>query len=217
MGQVLAFGVLAFGAWYLLTGGSSGQLGAALSSVLDPDGDVPTRGPLTSQQYAALQNAERTTLAGNAPATASSSFMGSPAGISSLAATGTAALPLLGVGGVALGITTAGIGIGVAFISYELLKQRASMHTNDVRDAWQRQFIAIHDALGIRPLTYAQTAGSGPGSIEMAEVIFYFDHDPNNTLWKSVTKTQDERVFRAAAVQVENFLRAQGIPVQDVQ
>lgn len=213
-GTLLALGLLGIGGYYLLTQTSA----ASALGLSDPDlGPNPYLNPnLTPAQQAAIAANARTAGPGNAPASPATPFIGSPGGLSGVGAVVASTLPLLGLGATALAITTAGIGVAIAFLSYELLKQRASMHTNDVRDAWQRQFIALHSALGIRPLTIAQTQGSGPGSIEMAEVIFYFDHDNNQTLWKAVSHTQDERVFRAAAANVDRFLGAQGIPVQDV-
>lgn len=210
-GRLVAAGVIVGGGWYFLT--RSGAL-AGTGAGLDDLGLVPHE-PTPAER--ARAEALRQPAPGNAPIAASSSpgFVGA----GGLAAIGGGASVVLGAvlgPGIALGIATAGIGIAVAFISYELLKQRASMHTNDVRDAWEKQFVALHTALGLQPLTYAQTAGSAPGTLEMAEVIFLFDHDRNQLLWKAVQNTQDERQFRGAALNVDRFLTYQGVPVQDV-
>jgi hypothetical protein len=210
-GNAIAAVVIVGGGWYLLSrGGVLAGTGAAIDEVLGYD----PFGPSTATD-AARAAALRQPAAGNAPVVQNASFVSS-GGLSVIGAGTAGLLPYILGPGLMTGIATAGIGVAVAFLSYELMKQRASMHTNDVRDAWQRQFITIHDALGITPLRPDQTAGSGPGNIEMAEVIFYFDHDANNTLWKAVTKTQDERQFRYAAANVDRFLAAHGIPVQDV-
>lgn len=208
-GRLLAAGVLIGGSWYLLT--RSGAL-AGTGAGLDDLGLVahePTPAELARAQ------AVRQPAAGNAPIVQNPSFV-QQGGLSAIAAAGASALPLLGVGGVALGITTAGIGLAVAFVSYALLKQRASMHTNDVRDQWESQFVPLAASLGIPPLTADETRGSAPGTVEMAQVIYLFDHDDNHTLWKSVQQTQDERTFRYAAGRVDAFLTANGVPVQDV-
>lgn len=212
--SLVAFGILGAGGFYLLS--RSGALGdlALPDFGLGPGAVDTPGGPLSPAQLAQLQ--ARTAGAGNTPIVASTPFVGSPQGIGAIATVGASVLPLLGVGGVALGITTAGIGLAVAFVTYELLKQRASMHTNDVRDQWERQFVDLHRALGIRPLTADQVRGSAPGTVEMAEVIFNFDHDRSQRLWHAVQGTQDERVFRAAAANVDRFLASVGVPVQDV-
>jgi len=208
-GRILAAAVVIGGAWYVLT--RSGAL-AGTGAGLDDLGLVRHEATPAERLRA---EALRQPGAGNAPIAPSASFVTS-GGLTALAGVGAAALPLLGVGGVALGLSTAGIGLAVFFISYELLKQRASMHTNDVRDQWEAQFVALHDAIGLRRLTSAQTQGSAPGTIEMAEVIYYFDHDDSQRLWHAVEGTQDERQFRYAAGQVDAFLMARGVPVQDV-
>lgn len=212
-GTVVAAAVVVGGGWYFLT--KSGAL-AGTGLGLDAFG-VPIQPDGPSAADLARANALRQPAPGNAPiaAASSSSFVAS-GGLGALAGLGAATLPLFGLGGVALGITTAGIGLAVAFLSYELLKQRASMHTNDVRDQWTKQFVSLHDALGLTPLTAAQTRGSGVGSVEMGEVIFNFDHDSAQRLWHAVEGTQDERTFRAAAANVDAFLRSHGVPVQDV-
>lgn len=209
-GTLAAGAIFAGGAWYLLT-----RTGALEGSGLGLDDiGLVAHEPTPAERAQAL--ALRQPGPGNAPIVSSPSFFGSGQGIGALAGIGAAALPALGLSGLALGLTTAGIGLAVAFVTYELLKQRASMHTNDVRDQWQRQFIELHSALGLRPLTAAQTAGSGPGNIEMAEVIFSIDHDSDQRLWKAVTHTQKEAQFRAAAMNIDRFLTSAGIPVQDV-
>lgn len=212
-GTLIAGGILGFGALFLLSHSGEGF------SLFDSDlGANPYLANLTPAQRAQLAAGQLGTAGpGNAPAVGAAPSV-SPAQIAgAIGGIGAAALPLLGVGGVALGIATAGIGLGVVLVSYALMKQRASMHTNDVRDLWQRQFIALHDALGLTPLTAAQTQGSGPGSIELAECIFAFDHDSTNSLWRAVAHTQDERVFRGAAANVDRFFAARGIPVEDVR
>lgn len=168
---------------------------------------------------------------GSAPIVPAPSFFGTPSGI---AAIDSAILGTVGVlasagvlgGAVVAGAATLGIGFAVAFLSYEYLKQRASMRTNDVRDAWQKQFVALHDALGIRKLTVASGPGGGGyspgddgesnGSVEMAEVIFALDHDSSQRLWHAVTDTQNEAQFRQAANVIDRFLTSRGVPVQDV-
>jgi hypothetical protein len=211
-GPILAGAVIAGGGWYLLT--RSGALqGTPLG--LDTLGLIPHE-PTPAERAQAL--ALRQPAAGNAPIVQNPSFVTS-GGLAAVAGLGASFLPLLGLHGVALGITTAGIGLAVLFITYMLLKQRASMHTNDVRDQWEKQFVELHHALGLRALTYDQIRGKGsvaPGTLEMAEVIFNFDHDEKQSLWIAVQHTQNESQFRAAAMNIDRFLAAQGVPVQDV-
>lgn len=192
------------------------------SITIDPVTGLPiSTNQLTPAQRAALAQYAGQAGPGNAPIAPAPGFFSGPAGIGAidtgiLGGVGIAASAGVFGGALATGAATLGIGFAVAFFSYEFLKQRASMHTNDVRDAWQRQFIDLHRALGIRDLTAEQVRGSGPGNIEMAEVIFYFDHDDQQRRWKAVTQTQNEQQFRAAARDVENFLRSQGVPVTDI-
>lgn len=166
-------------------------------------------GPLTPAELAAIQL--RSPGAGNAPIVGSPPFV-NPSTIAGFGALGAATLPLFITSQVALGLATAGIGLAVAFVTYELLKQRASMHTNDVRDLWERQFVDLARALGMPPITDRNVA---PGTLEMADVIFYFDHDASQRLWHAVQGTQDETRYRAAARNVDLFLTQHGIPVQD--
>lgn len=225
--KLIAAVMLAGLAWYVL----AKQSAFAALGLLGPDDllGMPTD-HLTPAQRAAL-NALPLTAAGNAPVVPAPSFFGSPAGIGALdasIATGVGALASAGVFGSAIvaGAATAGIGIAIAFLSYEFLKQRASMHTNDVRDAWQHQFIALSDALGIERPAFASGPGGGGyspgddgqsnGSVEMSRVIFYFDHDGSSRLWHAVTDTQNEQQFRVAAAAVDRFLASQGVPVKDV-
>lgn len=211
-GRVIGVIIVAGGGWYLLT--RTGAL-AGTGLALDELGLIRHEAtPAETARALALRQPGP----GNAPVVANPSFVGA-GGIGAIGALATAALPFLHLGAAAAGIATAGIALVVIFVAYKLLKQRASMHTNDVRDVWQKQFIGLHDALGIRKLTIAQTAGSGPGNIEMAEVIGYFDPSqvpPNQPLWQAVTKTQDETKFHAAASAIDAFLTAHGVPVQDV-
>ena len=210
---LIAFGVLGAGGVYLLSRqGVLGDTSGWLPDLGLGPGAVATG--LTPAQLAQLS--ARTAGAGNAPVVSSTPFVSSAQGLGAIAALGASTLPLFGVSGVALGVTTAGIGLAVTFLTYELLKQRASMHTNDVRDQWERQFVDLHRALGIWPLTAEQTRGSAPGTVEMAEVIFNFDQDRSQRLWHAVQGTQDERAFRAAAANVDRFLTSVGVPVQDV-
>jgi hypothetical protein len=210
--QLAGVAALGAGGWYLLS-----RSGALQGSGLDLTelGLIGSDGSFLSPAERAQALALRQPAPGNMPIVQSASFVSS-GGLAAIGGLGAAALPLLGLGGIALGLTTAGIGLAIFFVSYYLLKQRASMHTNDVRDQWQKQFIDLHHALGLRDLTYEQTKGSGPGNIEMAEVIFSIDHDSSQRLWKAVTQTQDERMFAAAARNIDQFLTANGIPVQDV-
>lgn len=187
---------------------------------IDPATGMPVNtSNLTPAQRVALQQYAAHAGPGNAPIVASPSMIGPVTGLVG-AAGSTIAIATIGTATVGAAIATAavtaGIGLVVIFVSYKLLKQRASMHVNDVRDQWQRQFVDLHRALGIRPLTAAQTFGSGPGNIEMAEVIFHFDHDSSQRLWMAVTHTQNEQAFRTAAANIDRFLSAQGVPVQDV-
>lgn len=208
-GKAIAVIIVAGGGWFVLT--RTGAL-AGTGLALDELGLIPHE---ASPAERAQALAVRQPNPGNAPIVPSASFAGA-GGVGAIAGLATAALPLLGLTGAGLAFATAGIGLVVVFVAYKLLKMRASMHTNDVRDQWQQQFVGLHRALGIRDLTVAQTAGSGPGNIEMAEVIFYFDHDTEQRLWKAVTKTQDETRFHAAATNIDAFLTAHGVPVTDV-
>jgi hypothetical protein len=225
-GSIVAGGIVVGGAFYLLArSGALAQLQTDLhlAPPIDPlTGQPYPPTPTAAEQVRALAlrqpGAANTPIAGGAPSFISTGGLGAIAGLAA------AALPLLGVGGVALGISTAGIGLAVAFLSYELLRQRESIAVNRARDAWQHQFIDLSNALGIPPVTYASTAGGGGyspgvgggsnGSVEMSRVIFFFDHDPNNTLWKAAN-TQDMTKFRNAANAIDAFLRAQGVPVQN--
>jgi hypothetical protein len=214
----IAIGVFGVGLWFVLA-----KQGALRAFGINP-GDDPfsaiDSGILTPAQRATLA-ATAQTLAGNAPVVPAPSFFGTPQGVSAIdgaAVTAAGGLAAAGVFGSAVvaGIATAGIGIAVAFFSYEWLKQKASMRTNDVRDAWESQFVALHTALGIRPLSFAQTFASAPGTVEMGEVIYYFDHDDSQRLWHAAEGTQNESTFRIAAQAIDRFLTSQGVPVRDV-
>ena len=229
--ETIILGAVAVGGTVYLLAQSGALPGFELPPSLGgPANQIPGTSQLTPGQKAAL-DALRTTGAGNAPAVDAPSWIGTPSGVAAVdsaivGGVGIAANAGLFGSAVVGGIATAGIGLAVAFFSYEWLKQRASMQTNDVRDAWQKQFIAISDALGIPKLTYASGPGGGGyspgddgqsnGNIEMSRVIFYFDHDATSRLWTAVTKTQNEAQFRAAAAAVDSFLASQGVPVHGV-
>lgn len=206
-GSLVAGAVLIGGAVYLLNREGVIDVGDLAQTFGLGPGSIT--GPLTPAELAAIQ--ARTPGAGNAPIVASPAFA-SPQNLAAIGGVGVAALPLLGVTGVGLGLATAGIGLAVAFATYELLKQRASMHTNDVRDLWERQFVDLSRALGLPTHTETSVA---PGTLEMADVIFYFDHDTSQRLWHAVQGTQDETRYRLAARNVDLFLTARGISVQD--
>jgi|SRR5882672_7045729 len=218
IGVVIVAGVL----WYLATQ-SSVLESLGLPAPVGADG-------LTPGQRVALA-ASHQLAPGSAPVVPAPGFFGTPQGIGAidsaiLGGVGLAASAGLLGGSVVAGAATLGIGFAVAFASYLYLKQRASMHVNDVRDAWQKQFIELHKALGIRPLPGPSGPGGGGystgddgqsnGNVEMAEVIFYFDHDGSQRLWKAATNTQNEAQFRQAATAIDRFLMSQGVPVQDV-
>lgn len=214
----IAIGIFGAGLWYVLA-----KQGALRAFGILPSGDpfnAIDSGILTPAQRVQLAAVDRT-LAGNAPVVPAPSFFGTPQGVAAIdgAAIATAGgLASAGVfgGAIVAGAATAGIGIAVAFFSYEWLKQKASMRTNDVRDVWEQQFVLLHQALGIRPLSAQDTAGSAPGTVEMGEVIYYFDHDDTQRLWHAVEGTQNESQFRIAAQAVDRMLTSQGVPVRDV-
>lgn len=205
---ILAGGIILGGGWYLLT-----RSGALAGSGVGLD-ELGILQPTPAER--ARAEALRVPAAGNTPVVSSHNFVTDPSGIVAIGGASAATIGAILGPGLATGIATAGIGLAVAFISYELLKQRASMHTNDVRDQWEKQFVGLHRALGLTPLRYDQTIGSAPGTVEMAECIFFFDHDSQQRLWHAVQGTQDERQFRAAANDVDRFLTVNGVPVQDV-
>lgn len=198
---------LAGGAWYLLT--REGTLQGS-GFALDELGLVPHE-PTPAERARAL--ALRQPGPGNIPITSSPGFIGS-GGLVAVGGIGAAVLPLFLSSSLAIGLATAGIGLAVVFLSYVLMKQRASMHTNDVRDQWQKQFVELHSAMGMAPIKGGTTVA--PGTLEMAEVIFAIDHDEKQSYWMAVQHTQDERQFRAAATNIDRFLTSNGIPVQDV-
>lgn len=217
-GKLIAGAVLAGGAFYALA--KSGTL-TDLGIPADAAGLDLFGAPVGPDRRTAAQRARdealRATAPGNAPIVPSPGFFGSAAGVGAIDTAIVSAVGLLGAAGafggaLATGAATLGIGFAVVFLSYEFLKQRASMHTNDVRDAWTQQFIALHEAL-MGPFT--PVPGNGPGDLEMAEVIFYFDRDTSQRLWHAVQDTQDERQFRAAANAVDRFLTSRGVPVQE--
>lgn len=211
-GKAIGVIIVAGGGWFVLT--RTGAL-AGTGLALDELGLIRHEAsPAERTQALALRQPNP----GNAPIVPSASFAGA-GGVGAIAGLGAAALPLLGLTGAGLAFATAGIGLAVVFISYKLLKMRASMHTNDVRDQWQKQFVGLYAALGLPPMRAEDTRGSGPGNIEMASIIAHFDPSqvpPNQPLWTAVTKTQDETRFHAAASNVDAFLHAHGVPVQDV-
>lgn len=216
--QIVAGVVIAGGAWYLLTrsGALRGtDLGLDTLGLISPGIGLAGHEPTLAERAQAL--ALRQPGPGNTPIVQNPSFISS-GGLAAVAGVGVSLLPLFLHSSLAVGLTTAGIGLAVVFITYLVLKARASMHTNDVRDQWQKQFVELHHALGLKSLTYAQV-GKGsvaPGTLEMAEVIFAIDHDSDQRLWKAVQHTQNEAQFRAAATNIDRFLGSNGIPVEDV-
>lgn len=210
--KTVALIIVAGGGWFVLT--RTGAL-AGTGLALDELGLVRHEAsPAERAQALALRQPNP----GNAPIVASASFAGM-GGVAAIGGLASAAIPLLHLSAAAAGFATAGIAIAVIFISYKLLKMRASMHTNDVRDQWQKQFVGLYAALGLPPMRAEDTRGSGPGNIEMASIIAHFDPSqvpPNQPLWQAVTKTQDETRFHAAASNIDAFLHAHGVPVQDI-
>jgi hypothetical protein len=215
----LAVLVAAGGGLYLF---SRTVTGAALAPSFASLGLPEPYTSLTPAQQVALNTAQQQGSGpGNAPIVAGAPFNGNSAQVASVVDTTaigvTGLLAHAGVFGVAGGLTagavTLGIGLAVAFFTYEWLKQQQSIATNRTRDTWTAQFLALHTALGLTPLTAAQTKGSGPGDLEMAEVIFYFDHDGTQRLWHAVQSTQNEAQFAVAARAVDIFLKARGVPV----
>lgn len=215
---VIAVAVAGIGAVYLASHGALASVLPSLDGLgLDPSSAL-ARNPagLTPGQQASLA-----AIAKNAPGNAMvvpppGAAVALAGAIDSAAVAGAGVLLSLGLSGAALGAATAGVGLAVAFFTYEWLKQKQSMATNRARDAWTAQFIPLHAALQLTPLTAAQTKGSGPGDLEMAEVIFFFDHDSGQRLWHAVQNTQNEAQFQVAARAVEVFLAGYGVPVTGI-
>lgn len=228
--EAIAFGVLGVGGLYLLSrsGGLAGiaaDANAAVAAAVPGIPGLPTNPNLTPGQQLALDTiaTQEQAAPGNAPAVPGASFIGTPQG---LAAVDTAVIGAAGLidgaiftSAVVAGVATLGIGLVVAFFSYEYFAQQASIAANRWRDAWQKQFIALSDALGIPHITVGTgaspgTDGTSNGNIEMSRVIFYFDHDSTGRLWTAVTKTQNLAAIQVAAKAIDTFLKGQGIPVQ---
>lgn len=204
------------GTWYVLSkSGALAGTGLALDDVLASIG-APLG--LSAQAQQVQANALQQPGPGNSPISPAASILG---------LAGSAASIVAGLGGgggagagIGISLATAGIIAGVVivvFLTFRFLRrQRASMQTNDVRDLWQRQFVDLHRQMGFEPVPLEQQKGVGPGTLEMAEIIYYFDHDDSQQLWKAVQQTQDQNRMIAAANAIDNFLGTHGIPVQDV-
>lgn len=207
------------GTWYFLS-----KAGVLTGTGLSFDEILASVAPGLSAQAQYVQGqALDQSGAGNSPKVPAVAYVGAAASIAgSIAGIFAGGGAAGGGAGAALGISlaTAGIIAGVVIVVYLayrfLKKQKASMHTNDVRDLWQRQFVALHAQMGLPPLPASVTKGTGPGTLEMAEVIHYFDHDDSQRLWKAVQQTQDLKRMEAAANDIDRFLTSQGIPVQDI-
>ncbi len=220
---VVALGVLGAGA-FLLWPTIAPELAAIVplpttAGAIDPYTGQPIDPAITPAQQVALDQirATETLQAGNAPVVPPAPFFGTAQGVGVLdtalvSGAGLADAAIFGAASVVGGIVTLGVAAAIAFFSYEYLQQRASIQTNRVRDAWEFQFVALHDALGIRPLPYV-TGSGGRGTQEMAEVIFMFDHDSSQRLWHAVQGTQNETQYKIAARAVEIFLGEHGVPV----